>query len=76
MITLNFLIYAEQADSIPNAKKRYSQFIESTNQILHSCSMGPLYVTNPYECFVLMCILSVSPLETYADVMEMSYSEN
>ena len=73
LITLNFLIYAEQADQIPNAKKRYSMFIESTNQILNSCGMGPIYVTNPYECFVLMCILSVSPLETYADVMEKSY---
>lgn len=75
LITLNFLIFAEQADQIPNEKKRYSQFIESTNRILQNCGMGPIYVTNPYECFVLMCILSVSPLETYADVMEMSYSE-
>ena len=75
LITLNFLIFAEQADRIPNAKKRYSQFIEETNRILENCSMGPLYVTNPYECFVLMCILSVSPLETYADVMEISYGE-
>lgn len=75
LITLNFLIYAEQADRIPNTRKRYSAFIESTNRILESCGMGPLYVTNPYECFVLMCILSVSPLETYADVTEMSYRE-
>ena len=73
LITLNFLIYAEKTDQIPNAKKRYSEFIESTNRILNQCGMGPIYVTNPYECFVLMCILSVSPLETYADVMEMSY---
>ena len=73
LITLNFLVYAEMTDQIPNAKKRYSSFIESTNEILNRCGMGPIYVTNPYECFVLMCILSVSPLETYADVMEMSY---
>ncbi len=73
LITLNFLIHAERVDQNVNEKKRYIRFIESTNQILKSCGMGPLYVTNPYECFVLMCILSVSPLETYADVMEMSY---
>ncbi len=73
LITMNFLIHAEQVDQIPNAKKRYMNYIESTNRILASCGMGPLYVANPYECFVLMCILSVSPLETYADVMEMSY---
>ena len=37
--------------------------------------MGPLYVANPYECFVLMCMLSVSPLETYTEVIEKSYTE-
>lgn len=73
LITLNFLIHAERVDQQPNARKRYIRFIETTNQLLKDCGMGPLYVANPYECFVLMCILSVSPLETYADVMEMSY---
>jgi hypothetical protein len=75
LITMNFLIHSEKTDRTPNAKKRYIDYIESTNGILESCGMGPLYVANPYECFVLMCILSVSPLETYADVMEMSYGE-
>ena len=75
LITLNFLIHAVQVDQQPNAKKRYIHLIESTNRLLQSCGMGPLYVTNPYECFILMCILSVSPLETYADVMEMSYDQ-
>ena len=75
LITLNFLIHAEQVDQEPNPKKRYLKFVESTNVLLKACGMGPLYVTNPYECFVLMCILSVSPLETYADVMEMSYDQ-
>ncbi len=75
LITLNFLIHAERVDQNPNAKKRYISFLESTNQALSACGMGPIYVTNPYECFVLMCILSVSPLEPYADVMEMSYEQ-
>ncbi|MDO5326531.1 MAG: hypothetical protein Q4G00_07380 [Clostridia bacterium] len=73
LITLNFLIYALQVDQMPNEKKRYIEFIESTNQILTNCSMGPVYVTHPYECFCLMCMLSVSPLETYTEVWEKSY---
>ena len=73
LITLEFLIYAEQADKIPNAKKRYSTFIRKMNEILEYCGMGPLYVPHPYECFILMCILSEDPLGTYADVWEMSY---
>lgn len=75
LITLNFLIFALRIDQEPNAQKRYDRFIGSTNRILSDCFMGPLYVTNPYECFVLMCILSVSPLETYTEVIEMSYQE-
>ncbi len=73
LITLEFLIFAEQVDKIPNAKKRYSTFIEKMNEILKYCGMGPLYVAHPYECFILMCILSEDPLGTYADVWEMSY---
>ena len=73
LITLNFLIYSLQVEQEPNPQKRYIRFIESTNRILADCFMGPVYVTNPYECFVLMCMLSVSPLETYNDVIEKSY---
>ena len=74
LITLNFLIYAQQVDTMPNAQRRYTNYIDATNKLLNDCRMGPIYVTNPYECFILMCILSLSPLETYADVMEMSYN--
>ena len=35
--------------------------------------MGPLYIANPYECFILMCLLSEDPLGTYSDVLEVSY---
>ena len=73
LITLVFLIFSLRVDDEPNAQKRYMRFIESANRTLSDCFMGPLYVTNPYECFVLMCMLSVSPLETYNDVIEKSY---
>ena len=73
LITMNFLIFSLRVEDEPNPQKRYSRFIQSTNRILADCMMGPVYVTNPYECFVLMCMLSVSPLETYNDVIEKSY---
>ena len=73
LITLNFFIFANTLDAYPNAKARYSAFIESMNRILERCFLGELYVSNPYECFVLMCILSEEPLSTYADVWELSY---
>ena len=73
LITLNFFLYSQKLSVYPDAKQRYRQFLDSTNTLLEACFMGKLYVQNPYECFVLMCILSVDPLGTYADVWELSY---
>ena len=75
LITLNFFIYSQTIDSYPDAKTRYISFVESTNKILEQCFLGKLNISNPYECFVLMCILSEYPLGTYADVWEMSYEQ-
>ena len=75
LITLNFFVYSQTDELRYNAKKRYSEFVDSTNKILEMCYLGELYISNPYECFVLMCILTQDPLGTYADVWEMSYEE-
>ena len=75
IITLNFFIYSQTLDDYPNSKIRYISFIESTNRVLDRCFLGKLYISNPYECFVLMCLLSDDPLGTYADVWEMSFEK-
>jgi len=72
LITLNFFIFS-QDETITNNKTRYIRFIDDTNRILNECSMGELYVANPYECFLLMCVLSDYPLASYAEVLEKSY---
>ena len=75
LITLNFFVFSQKLDVYPEAKSRYLQFYDSMNTILEKCFLGKLYVQNPYECFVLMCILSDDPLCTYADVWELSYRQ-
>ena len=75
IITLNFFIYSQDAKYENDNKNRFIAFTDSTNEILNDCMMGELYVANPYECFLLMCILSDCPLATYADVWEMSFEE-
>ena len=64
---------SQKLDEYPESKARYLKFHESMNVILEKCFLGKLYIQNPYECFVLMCILSDEPLGTYADVWELSY---
>ncbi len=73
LITLNFFVYSQMTEDFSSAEQRYGDFIDATNRILEDCFLGPLYIANPYECFVLMCILSDDPLGTYADVWELSY---
>ena len=73
LITLNFFIYSQKDELCSNAKNRYNEFYNSTNRILKKCYLGELCISNPYECFVQMCILTQDPLGTYADVWEMSY---
>lgn len=75
LITLNFFVFSQRLDEYPAPQTRYLKFLESTNEILEQCFMGRIYVQNPYECFVLMCILSEDPLGTYADVWELSYRQ-
>lgn len=73
LITLNFFVFSQKLDEYPEPKARYLKFHETMDVILEKCSLGKMYIQNPYECFVLMCILSNDPLGTYADVWELSY---
>ena len=75
LITLNFFNYSQTLDDYPNAKARYSSFIETTNKILQDCYFGELWIANPYESFLMMCLLSDDPMGTYADVLERSYQQ-
>ena len=72
LVTLLFLRYAEEVEPDWPAE-RYMRYIDEINEILNRCSMMDIYPVNPYESFVLMCLLSEYPLATYAEVWEQSY---
>lgn len=75
LITLEFLIYSQKLDEYPDPKQRFIKFTDSINAILSECSMGELIISNTYECFVMMCMLSEDPIITYSDVWAMSREE-
>ena len=72
IFSLLFLIYAVTVDS-DWPESRYIRFVDEANDILGRCRMMGIYPVNPYECFVLMCLLADDPLAVYNDVWEMSY---
>ena len=75
LITLSFFLWAQKREVSDSPKHRYIGFINATNKLLADCSFGELYPANPYECFIMLCLLTEVPLSTYADIWEMSYKD-
>ena len=75
LLTLNFFVFYKNMKADEPKLKRYAAFIDTSNAILDQCGMGPVYPVNPYECFLMMCVLSEDPAGTFSDVWEMSYAE-
>lgn len=71
IITLTFLIYSEYDDRL-STEERFNKFVNKTNELLVKCHMQELYAVNPYEAFVLMCMLTEEPLSSYTEVWELS----
>jgi hypothetical protein len=75
LITLNFFVASYEKIEMPK-NARYYEFLASTNMIMNECRMGELYLANPYDNFLLMCILTADPVATYAAVWEMSFKKD
>ena len=50
-------------------------FLDEIQDILLRCGMGEIYIVNPYECFLLMCLLTDCPLAVFSEIWEKSYEE-
>ncbi len=75
LLTLRFFVCAPQAVLAQSRSAFYHRFTEQTDRMLKDCGMMPLYKANPFECFLMMCMLAEDPLTAYSDVMERSYME-
>lgn len=73
LMTLVFFLHAQK--DLPG-EERLSKCLDETNQVLGRCGLGQLHPANPYEAFLLICILSEVPLAVFSDIWELSYSEN
>lgn len=72
LITLNFFVHSyRSADKTPN--ERFHSFLADMNDILEKCYMGEMNIANPYEAFILMCLLTEWPMATFNEVWEYSY---
>lgn len=76
LFTLLFFITASETDELEDPYERCRKYILRMNEILNRCFMGELNITNAYESFLLMCLLSEEPMDTFAEVWEISYGDS
>lgn len=70
LLFLNFVLKDEE-EPIP----RYKHFVKNADAILEYCYMGRLNISNLYEAFLLVCLLTEDPLNAFSEVWEQSYQE-
>ncbi|MBQ0000605.1 MAG: hypothetical protein KBT01_03580 [Clostridiales bacterium] len=75
LITLQFFIISQEMQD-DDPYNRYHHFLEEIQEVLQKCGMSEIYIVNPYECFLLMCLLTDCPLAVFADIWEMSYEDS
>lgn len=73
LITLQFFVSSQEMSE--QTEERFRNYVRTTNDILAECHMYALYPANPYEAFIMMCMLSEDPLSVYSDIWELSYPE-
>ena len=74
LITLEFFIVSQEMQD-DDPYNPYHHFLEEIQEILHKCGMSEIYIVNPYECFLLMCLLTDCPLAVFSEIWEKSYEE-
>ena len=74
LITLEFFIVSQEMED-DDPFNRYKHFLDEIQDILLRCGMGEIYIVNPYECFLLMCLLTDCPLAVFSEIWEKSYEE-
>lgn len=71
LLTLLFFLYS-QADL--EGKARLRAFQDEANEVLEQCGFSQLHPANPYEAFLMICVLSDCPLAMFNDVWEIAYA--
>ena len=56
-------------------KKALVRFTDSADSLLADCGFGGVYAADPYDAFLILCMLTNDPFAAYSDVMEFAYAD-
>ncbi len=74
LLTLHFLLESSRLNGEEDGKAVLRRFIDSSNQLLTDCGFGEIYPVDPFDAFLMLCMLTYDPFVTYFDVMENAWT--
>ena len=60
---------------VDEAMEEMGSYVDEANEMLRKCRLWEVYPVNPYESFLMMCLLTEDPLCAFNDVWENSYGK-
>ena len=74
LLTLRFFLSSERQGMQEDRKAALKSFADEADAMLTGLGFGALYPADPFDAFLILCMLTADPLGTYSDVMEKAYS--
>ena len=74
LLTLYFFLFCWQTRDAENRRAVLDDFISGADRMLAGCGFGGIYAADPFDAFLILCVLTCDPPGTYSDVMEAAYT--
>ncbi len=75
LLTLYFFLTCCRTQDAENRRAVLDGFISGADEMLAECGFGGIYAADPFDAFLVLCVLSCDPMGTYSDVMEAAYTK-
>lgn len=76
LLTLRFYLLSVDLQPLEDRKDALLRFLAEADETLTSCGFGEIYAADPFDAFLILCMLTPDPFGAYADVMEAAYAES
>ena len=76
LLTLQFYLSSQRAESTEDRKTALKQFCDEAGSLLNPLGFCGMYSADPFDAFLILCMLTIDPLGSYSDVMEKAYHDS
>ncbi len=76
LLTMLFFLLGERTREKEDRKEALGLFTDAADGMLARCGFCGIYPADPFDAFLILCMLTCDPPGTYSDVMEDAYTRN